>query len=143
MPADCAVIVPEMRRESVKGVRTLDSLELERGARVGRPRGKFTELSEMLAALHQRPDRAGARDRVRMAGDLFSILRLHIVFIAVTAAVVFGWLFGGRYLWGVALIGGMAKNIGFVDSLKRNLGVDILVPENPEYVSAIGAAVSD
>jgi benzoyl-CoA reductase subunit D len=43
----------------------------------------------------------------------------------------------------LALIGGMAKNIGFVDSLKRNLGVDIVVPESPEYVSAIGAAISD
>jgi benzoyl-CoA reductase subunit D len=43
----------------------------------------------------------------------------------------------------LALIGGMAKNIGFVDSLKRNLGVDIVVPESPEYVSAIGAAISE
>lgn len=43
----------------------------------------------------------------------------------------------------VALIGGMAKNVGFIDSLKRNLGIDVLVPESPEYVSAIGAAISD
>jgi benzoyl-CoA reductase subunit D len=43
----------------------------------------------------------------------------------------------------IALIGGMGKNKGFVDSLKRNLGIDILVPESPEYVSAIGAAISD
>jgi benzoyl-CoA reductase subunit D len=43
----------------------------------------------------------------------------------------------------MALIGGMAKNIGFVNSLKQNLNIDILVPENPEYVSAIGAAISD
>ncbi|MFC1905395.1 acyl-CoA dehydratase activase [Chloroflexota bacterium] len=43
----------------------------------------------------------------------------------------------------IALIGGMAKNVGFVDCLKRNLDTDILVPDNPEYVSAIGAAISD
>jgi benzoyl-CoA reductase subunit D len=43
----------------------------------------------------------------------------------------------------VALIGGVALNIGFIDSFKRNLGVDILVPENPQFVSAIGAASSD
>jgi benzoyl-CoA reductase subunit D len=43
----------------------------------------------------------------------------------------------------IALIGGMAKNIGFIDSLKANLGVDIVVPQNPDYVSAVGAAVSE
>jgi benzoyl-CoA reductase subunit D len=44
----------------------------------------------------------------------------------------------------VALIGGMAKNIGFVDSMNRNLGFDLLVPSKniaPEYVSALGAAL--
>jgi 4-hydroxybenzoate polyprenyltransferase len=38
-------------------------------------------------------------------GDLASILRLHIVLIAFSAALTFGWLFGGEYLWGVALLG--------------------------------------
>jgi benzoyl-CoA reductase subunit D len=41
----------------------------------------------------------------------------------------------------IALIGGVAKNIGFIDSLKRNLGLDVLVPEDPEFVSALGAAL--
>ena len=44
----------------------------------------------------------------------------------------------------VALIGGVANNIGFVDSMKRNLGFDLLVPNEviaPEYVSALGAAI--
>ncbi len=40
------------------------------------------------------------------------------------------------------LIGGMAKYVGFVDALKRAINADILVPTNPEYVSAIGAAIS-
>jgi ferredoxin/flavodoxin---NADP+ reductase len=35
--------------------RALDSLELERGAEVGRPRVKFTRMSEMLAALGREP----------------------------------------------------------------------------------------
>lgn len=43
----------------------------------------------------------------------------------------------------VALVGGMGRNAGFVDSLKRTLNMDILVPPDPEYVSAIGAAVSN
>ncbi|MBC7336559.1 MAG: CoA activase, partial [Clostridia bacterium] len=42
----------------------------------------------------------------------------------------------------VVLIGGMGYNVGFVASLKRDLGVDIHVPADPEFVSAIGAAVA-
>lgn len=43
----------------------------------------------------------------RALRDLLSILRVHIILIAVTGAVVFGWLLGGRYLLGVALLGGV------------------------------------
>ena len=39
--------------------------------------------------------------------ELGSILRIHIVAIAVAAALVFGWLFSGEYLWVVALLGGV------------------------------------
>ena len=42
----------------------------------------------------------------------------------------------------VVLIGGMARNPGFVDAMKRDLGMDVLVPEDPEYVGALGAAVA-
>lgn len=42
----------------------------------------------------------------------------------------------------VILVGGLAKNLGFVTSLKNATGVDILVPEQPEYAAAIGAALS-
>ena len=41
----------------------------------------------------------------------------------------------------IALIGGMAKNVGFIDSLSRDLQVTPVVPAEPEYVSAIGAAL--
>ena len=44
----------------------------------------------------------------------------------------------------VALVGGVANNIGFVDSMTRNLGYDLLVPNEPvvpEFVSAYGAAL--
>jgi benzoyl-CoA reductase subunit D len=41
----------------------------------------------------------------------------------------------------VMLIGGVAKNIGFAESLKRELKTDILLPEDPEVVSALGASL--
>ncbi|MEE8389429.1 MAG: acyl-CoA dehydratase activase [Anaerolineae bacterium] len=41
----------------------------------------------------------------------------------------------------VALIGGVARNIGFVDALKRGLEMDVIVPDEPDYVSAVGAAL--
>ena len=42
----------------------------------------------------------------------------------------------------VVLVGGVAKNIGFVDSLNKDLGLEVLVPEDPEYVGALGAALA-
>ncbi len=41
----------------------------------------------------------------------------------------------------VVLIGGVAKDVGFVASLKRKLGVNILIPDYPEYSGALGAAL--
>jgi predicted CoA-substrate-specific enzyme activase len=42
----------------------------------------------------------------------------------------------------VILVGGLALNPGFVDSLKRDLEMDIHVPSEPEYAGALGAAVA-
>lgn len=41
----------------------------------------------------------------------------------------------------VALIGGVANNPGFVDSLQRDLELELLIPEDPEFISALGAAL--
>ncbi len=41
----------------------------------------------------------------------------------------------------VALVGGVARNVGFVDSLKRDLQVELLIPEQPEFSCAFGAAL--
>jgi benzoyl-CoA reductase subunit D len=43
----------------------------------------------------------------------------------------------------LVLIGGMARNAGFVDSLKRGLEIDRLdIPDDPEFCSALGAALA-
>lgn len=41
----------------------------------------------------------------------------------------------------VALVGGVSYNPGFLASLRRILDCEILVPEDPEYVGALGAAI--
>jgi benzoyl-CoA reductase subunit D len=41
----------------------------------------------------------------------------------------------------VALIGGVSYNPGFVDSLNRGLEVKVVVPEDAEFIGALGAAI--
>lgn len=41
----------------------------------------------------------------------------------------------------IALVGGVAYNVGFVDSLKNDLETDFIIPDHPEYAVAFGAAV--
>src|SRR4030066_2417005 len=42
----------------------------------------------------------------------------------------------------VVLVGGVAKDEGFIASLKRKLGVNVLIPENPDFTGALGAAMA-
>lgn len=41
----------------------------------------------------------------------------------------------------IVLIGGMARNPGFVEAMKRGLEMDVHVPDHCEYVGALGAAL--
>jgi benzoyl-CoA reductase subunit D len=42
----------------------------------------------------------------------------------------------------VVLIGGVAHNVGFVASLKKALDCEVIIPEDPDYIGAYGAAVA-
>jgi benzoyl-CoA reductase subunit D len=42
----------------------------------------------------------------------------------------------------IVLVGGVAHNVGFVDSLNRELQANVLIPEEPEFVGALGAALA-
>lgn len=42
----------------------------------------------------------------------------------------------------LVMIGGVAKNVGFMDSLKRELGMNVVTPDDPDYVGALGAAIA-
>jgi benzoyl-CoA reductase subunit D len=41
----------------------------------------------------------------------------------------------------IILIGGVGNNVGFKKSLEEDLGMSVNVPELPEYVTALGAAI--
>jgi len=42
----------------------------------------------------------------------------------------------------IVMIGGVAKNVGFVESLKRDIGADVVVPNDPDFIGAFGAAAA-
>ena len=42
----------------------------------------------------------------------------------------------------VVMVGGVANNVGFVESLKRDIGAEVKVPDDPEYIGALGAAAA-
>ncbi len=41
----------------------------------------------------------------------------------------------------VVFIGGVARNIGIVNSLNKKLGLNVMVPEEPSIITAVGAAL--
>jgi len=41
----------------------------------------------------------------------------------------------------IVLVGGVAYNEGIVDALKRRMGVNFMIPKEPELAGAIGAAL--
>jgi benzoyl-CoA reductase subunit D len=41
----------------------------------------------------------------------------------------------------IILVGGVAKDVGFVDSLKRRMGMEVLIPKEPLFAGAVGAAL--
>ena len=46
-----------------------------------------------------------------------------------------------RFNKDVVMAGGVARNVGVVDSLRNIINSDILVPEHPQVVGALGAAI--
>ena len=42
----------------------------------------------------------------------------------------------------IVIIGGVANNIGIIDSLEKSLGTGVIAAENPEFVGAYGAALA-
>ncbi len=80
--------------------------------------------SEVVSLIHQRipkPDIARAVMNA-IAGRVASIARI----VGLEKDVV--------------MVGGMARSAGFVDSLKKSIDMNVLVPEDPDFAGALGAA---
>lgn len=41
----------------------------------------------------------------------------------------------------IAIVGGVAYNVGFIRSIKKHLESEVIVPDNPEFMCALGAAL--
>lgn len=82
--------------------------------------------SEVVSLIHQKTSKQDIARAVHdaIAGRIGSVARI----VGLEADVV--------------MVGGVANNIGFVDSLKRDIGMEVKVPEDPDYVSALGAAAA-
>jgi activator of 2-hydroxyglutaryl-CoA dehydratase len=42
----------------------------------------------------------------------------------------------------IVLLGGVAKDVGFAAALNRSLGVNVLIPQFPDFAGALGAALT-
>lgn len=57
------------------------------------------------------------------------------------ASRIYSLLVKIRHEGDIAMVGGVARNSGVVRALEEQIGASILVPENPEVVVALGAAL--
>ena len=42
----------------------------------------------------------------------------------------------------ILVVGGLSKNVGYVDALKHGFNSEVIVPDDPQYVCALGAALA-
>jgi hypothetical protein len=79
-------------------------------------------------------------DRVADGANVSEIVRGVHEMVAGKAATLVRWL-SKDVLFPVVFSGGVAKNPGVVRALKRSLGGVIVVPEHPQIIGALGAAL--
>jgi hypothetical protein len=79
-------------------------------------------------------------DRVADGANVSEIVRGVHEMVAGKAATLVRWI-SKDVLFPVVFSGGVAKNPGVVRALKRSLGGVIVVPEHPQIIGALGAAL--
>lgn len=80
--------------------------------------------SEVVSLIHQKIEKQDIAKAVHdaVAGRIASVARI----IGLEADIV--------------VIGGMARSSGFIDSLSRETAMDVIVPDDPDFIGALGAA---
>ncbi len=107
-----------------------------------------TELAERAMRYDKRPPAVATRCAVFAKSDMIHLQQEGFTVDAIAAGLCVGLgnstvdgLLGGRALAGkTAIIGGVAINSVVAGSVRDKLGVDVVVPENPNLIGAYGAA---
>ncbi len=107
-----------------------------------------TELAEKAMSYTAHPPSVATRCAVFAKSDMIHLQQEGFSVEAIAAGLCAGLgrstvdgLLGGRSIEGyTAIIGGVAKNRVVVDAVREKLGTEVVVPEEPELVSALGAA---
>ena len=107
-----------------------------------------TELADRAMRYDKRPPAVATRCAVFAKSDMIHLQQEGFTVDAIAAGLCAGLgnstvdgLLGGRALTGkTAVIGGVAINSVVAGSVRDKLGVEVVVPENPNLVGAFGAA---
>ncbi len=107
-----------------------------------------TELAKRAMAYDKRPPAVATRCAVFAKSDMIHLQQEGFTVDAIAAGLCAGLgnstvdgLLSGRALTGkTAVIGGVARNAVVVNAVREKLGVETVVPENPQLVGAFGAA---
>ncbi len=108
-----------------------------------------TELGERAMRYEKRPPAVATRCAVFAKSDMIHLQQEGFTVDAIAAGLCAGLgnstvdgLLGGRALLGkTAVIGGVAINPVVVGSVREKLGVEVVVPEDPQLIGAFGAAM--
>ena len=80
-------------------------------------------------------------DMIHLQQEGFSVEAIAAGLCAGLGSSTVDGLLGGRSIEGkTTIIGGVAKNTVVVNAVKDKLGTEVVVPDNPELISALGAA---
>ena len=107
-----------------------------------------TELAQKAMSYTGHPPSVATRCAVFAKSDMIHLQQEGFSVEAIAAGLCAGLgrstvdgLLGGRSIEGkTAIIGGVAKNTVVINAVKEKIGTDVVVPEEPELISAFGAA---
>lgn len=107
------------------------------------------ELAERAGAYQKRPPGVATRCAVFAKSDMIHLQQEGFSIDAIAAGLCAGLgnstidgLLGGHSLRGkTAVIGGVAKNKVVTNAISEKIGEQVIVPENPEILGALGAAL--